>query len=1294
MADKFLNAIEKLNNKNYQSWCFKLKSLLKKEKCLSSLTTDCPAGEGKEKVTWQEADDKALSIISLCIEDNQIIHVKQSKTAREAWENLKKYHMKSNLSGTVRVLRKIFKTELAIGGDMEEHLVQMINLIDQAVELGVKLDDKMQIFILLSSLNEEYDGLVTALEARDEANLTIEIVKMKLLDEYEKKKKVTNESALVSRYAEKSARNVKFHKKRPDPAYITCFNCNEKGHYASSCNKKSDENLSNESKQHANLALTEKHELAFTSTMSYSAGWYVDSGATSHICRNRELFDNLNSAKEEILVANGEKLMSLGRGKARIRVVNGDSIREIPVYDAMYVPKAQCNLLSVKKLTSRGFKVIFENNDCVITLNGSKIAVGEFNGELYKLKEEPFDLVCAAIDFQEDGKQDYCIHDWHRKLAHRNLNDIRKIEDIHIVNCKCSNVCESCIKGKMTRKSFPKKAENKTMDILDIVVSDVCGPLQTESVGGSKYFVTFIDVHSRYCEIFFIKQKSEVFGKLKEFVERVSNQFKKKPKVIRSDRGSEYINKDIQEYLVNNGIKFECTVGYAPEQNGIAERKNRSLMEAARTMLFESGMSNCWWAEAIYAANNIQNRLVTSGKKKSPHELYFNEKPRFNDIHTFGCDAYVMIPKEKRRKLDPKAYKVKYLSVDSNSKGYRLANMSTRKVEISREVKFLDDKLEAIKSNSCVALDFESQYEEVIEDPEFDDDEEFHSFIDENENDVVENYVQEENIPEVVNEIPDVNVIQRPRRETAGKLPDRYNDFVMSVNEKHFEPANFKEAMNCDNREHWLKAMKDELKSINDNKTWELSELPSNRKAIGSKWVYKLKFDNQGNITRYKARLVAQGFNQKYGTDYDEIFAPVARSTTFRILLSVAAKKKYQVKHFDIKTAFLNGKLDEVIYMKQPPGFEIDNRVCKLTKSLYGLKQAARQWNNEIHRVLSEIGCDRSNEDQCLYSLKRNKETAYIIIHVDDLLIAGSNNKIIDFISTKIGKEFEIKDLGEVSQFLGIDVSKDEYGNYFLGQQKYIDKAVIAAGQADAKNSKIPIDVGYDKLECDDELNDNHEYRKLIGMLLYIATNTRPDIAASVSILSQKVSCPTKLDLNEVKRTIRYLKATRNLKLKVADTNDELELKVYSDANWAENRIDRKSNSGFVCFLGGGTVSWACRKQTCVSLSSTEAEYIALAETCQEVIWLQKLLKDFEINIFEPTIVNVDNQSCMKLADRQKFSNKTKHVDTKYHFIRDLKEKNTIDLKYCPTDQNIADMLTKPLNGVKLTELRSKAHIN
>lgn len=486
--------------------------------------------------------------------------------------------------------------------------------------------------------------------------------------------------------------------------------------------------------------------------------------------------------------------------------------------------------------------------------------------------------------------------------------------------------------------------------------------------------------------------------------------------------------------------------------------------------------------------------------------------------------------------------------------------------------------------------------------------------------------------------------------------------------------------------------MKEELNSIEENNTWILCDLPHGRKAIGSKWVFKNKLNENGNVERRKARLVAQGFSQKFGVDYDEVFAPVARNTTLRLLLSVAGTRNYTVNHYDIKTAFLNGKLEEEIYMKQPPGFQNGGKVYRLKKSLYGLKQAARVWNNTLHEALTEQGCKQNEIDKCLYVRKQQGKVCYLLVHVDDLLVATNDKNYKDDLMKTIGKKFEMKNLGGVKHYLGIDVEKID-GKFYISQPGYIDKILEESGLKEAKISKFPVDTGYYKQEGS-YLSSNEEYRKLIGMLLYLTTNTRPDIAASVCILSKKVEKPRDNDLNEVRRIIRYLKGTRNLKLQLNnEESDGSNIFAYSDANWAEDKHDRKSNSGYYCSVNGGAISWSCRKQDVVSLSSTEAEYVALTETCKEVTWLREIGKGFDLRLPEVITIFTDNQSCISMIGNEKFSNRTKHIDAKYHYIREQVTSGRIRLEYCPTAENIADLMTKPLGSIKTEKLREMAKL-
>jgi Reverse transcriptase (RNA-dependent DNA polymerase) len=711
-----------------------------------------------------------------------------------------------------------------------------------------------------------------------------------------------------------------------------------------------------------------------------------------------------------------------------------------------------------------------------------------------------------------------------------------------------------------------------------------------------------------------------------------------------------------------------------------------------------------------------------------------------------------MVPYEKRRKLDDKAVKVKFVGYDECSKGYRFVD-ERLKVVVSREVRFLESKSVLSVDRRCDQQQLE--FDVFIEQPkflefdlldDFDDhreEEDGGSSGSENEDSNVEeeNYrsdasddkesdveeepeemysealseVEAESVPEkrtfpgrtlpvpvVQLQLPEADPLvtsagkeemRRSARVNFGKPPSKLGDVVKkAVCGDLIEPKTYKQAVSSPQAKEWLQAMEEELQSIRDNRTWELTDLPANRKPVGSKWVFKLKLNEHGVVARYKARLVAQGFSQKYGVDYDQVFAPVARHTTMRLLLSVAGAKKMAVRQYDVKTAFLNGALTEEIYMKQPVGFASGDKVYRLRKSLYGLKQAARVWNQLLDETLKRNGFKASQNDKCLYIYKRGVTVCYFFVHVDDVLVASNDEEELTRIMKAVGASFELKDMGAVKSFLGIEVQRDADGHFLISQSKYIEEIAESAGLSKAKGSKYPMDVGYYKLEGT-ALPSNEEYRKLIGMLLYLTTNTRPDIAASVSILSSRVSKPRDVDISEAKRVIRYVKGTKDLKLRLSSNDRKENIYAVSDASWAEDRMDRKSSSGYYYSVNGGAVSWCSRKQNSVAQSSTESEYIALSEKCKEISWLRRVAEDLDVPVPTSVTIYTDSQSCMSSINNQKFSNRTKHIDTRCHAIKDLVLCGAIVLTYRQTDVNVADMMTKPLGPTKIAALRRMASL-
>jgi len=342
--------------------------------------------------------------------------------------------------------------------------------------------------------------------------------------------------------------------------------------------------------------------------------------------------------------------------------------------------------------------------------------------------------------------------------------------------------------------------------------------------------------------------------------------------------------------------------------------------------------------------------------------------------------------------------------------------------------------------------------------------------------------------------------------------------------------------------------------------------LPAGKHAIGCKWVFKIKHDSEGKVDRYKSRLVAKGYAQMYGQDYDATFAPVAKQNTFRTLLTVATAKNMKVRHYDVKTAFLNGDIVEDLYMTQPEGYVAEGEehlVCKLRGSLYGLKQSARAWNTKMNQILLENGFVRSKADQCLYSKFENNKWMYVLLYVDDLIVAHEDDETIMQFGRVINEHFTVNDLGDISYYLGIQIERESDGSFLLNQSAKITNILNQFGMKDSKGASTPMDTAYPKLEGEyDCLPNNDQYRQAVGALLYVATTTRPDIAAAVGILCRRVSNPRQRDWHALKRIMKYLKQTVDLKLKIC-ANSNLELVGYADADWAGDVNDRKSTSGY-----------------------------------------------------------------------------------------------------------------------------------
>lgn len=503
--------------------------------------------------------------------------------------------------------------------------------------------------------------------------------------------------------------------------------------------------------------------------------------------------------------------------------------------------------------------------------------------------------------------------------------------------------------------------------------------------------------------------------------------------------------------------------------------------------------------------------------------------------------------------------------------------------------------------------------------------------------------------------------------------------FLAAAQYKAGLPQSHKEAMRSPDAGKWREAEKSEFESLMENKTWVLVPRPKGRHVVSNRWVYDIKHDG-----RYKARLVAKGFTQVWGEDYHETFSPVARFESIRYLLAHAALEDWDIESMDVKTAFLNGDLDEEIYMEQPEGWVIpgkEDHVCLLKKAIYGLKQASRQWNAKIHQSLLDLGFTRTYSDAGIYVYRRQggDHVTIVVLYVDDLLLMGNQSSHIKHVKKALSKQYKMTDLGSVQRFLGLRITRDRSTRMIdIDQEEYIQSVLERFQMADCKPSRTPLPAGAVLASADEPASDQfrQRYQSLIGSLLYAMLGTRPDISFAVTRLSKFNANPSEAHMSYAKYVLRYLQGTKAYRLRYKGASND-GLISYSDSDWAEDRDDRHSTSGFVFLMAGGAISWASRRQPTISLSSTEAEYKAASDTCRQLIWLRTFGDELGDDLTRPTPMCLDNQGSIFLSVNPVVDRRTKHIEIRYHFIREQVESGSVEIFYVATADQLADSLTK-----------------
>ncbi|GJS69922.1 putative ribonuclease H-like domain-containing protein [Tanacetum coccineum] len=760
------------------------------------------------------------------------------------------------------------------------------------------------------------------------------------------------------------------------------------------------------------------------------------------------------------------------------------------------------------------------------------------------------------------------------------------------------------------------------------------------------------------------------------------------------ENGTEFKNNDTNQFCGMKGIKREFSVAITPQQNGVAKKKNRTLIEADRTMLADSLLPTTFWAKAVNTACYVQNRvLVTKPHNKTPYELLLGRPPSISFMRPFGCPVTILNTLDPQGKFDGMADEGFLVGYSINSKAFRVFNSRTRKVEENLHINFLENKpnvagsgpewlfdidsLEKAFDNEYILLPPMLSNSPLSSSTQSTDDKDADEVPDKGDDDK-EGYSNSTNrdstaSPSISTTGPSINTASEnintdsPNINTASPIP---NDSKADLN-------NLETTMNGSpipiTRYH-----KDHLKDqiIGDiNSATQTSRMTKISKEHAM--VYRNKKDERGIVVRNKARLVAQGYTQEEGIDYDEVFAPVARIEAIRLFLAYASFMGLIVYQMDVKSAFLYGTIEDEVYVCQPPGFEdpqFSKKVYKVKKALYGLHQAPRAWYKTLSTHLLENGFRRGTIDKTLFIKKDRGDILLVQVYVDDIIFGSTKKSLCDEFEQIMHKRFQISSMRELTFFLGLQV-QHKGDEIFISQDKNMADILKKFDFVTVKTASTPIETNK-ALVKDEEAEDVdvHLYRLMIGSLMYL-TASRPDIMFAVYDCARFQVTPKISHLHAVKRIFRYLKGQPKLGLWYP-RDLPFDLEAFFDSDYASASLDRKSTTGGCQFLGKRLISWQCKKQTIVANSNTEAEYVAAANYYGQVLWIQNQMLDYGFNLMN-TKIYIDNESTICIVKNSVFHSKTKHIEIRHHFIRESHKKKLIQVIKIHTDHNVADILTK-----------------